>query len=531
MLVLLPVALAVVGALAILILQRVRPSYGDSWLIAVGVALMVWGVMLALRWQENALVSLPAWWPVDRTVFFTFQADRISWMYGFSLASLVMAVVLTAAVRLQQRITPWLWAEIFLLEAAGLLVVLSGSFTTLIFVWTIMDVVELIVMLQNMRQVHQSQAAVVSFMLRLSGTLLVVWGIVRSQAVGAPLNLNTIIPEAGILLLLGVGFRLGVVPLHLPYGEEPRLRRGLGTLVRLSAAASSLVVLARLPSQTISGQWYPFLLAFSALAALYGAAMWASARTEMDGRPYLLIALAGLAFACVIQGQPTASIAWGVGLILYGGLLFLSSVRVPRFFIIGLLGWLGLSGLPFTPSASGWAGLISQPFSAANSLFIVAHALLMLGYMRHVLQSGSTTVLEEPWVNTVYIAGLSGLILIGWVVVFFGQPAGLELGVWWASSISAVLAVGGWFWFSRWQSKRLGSEGGGWFAVLAGRIGPWLGEALSLRWLYRGLSFVFQLLQSLVSFLSMLLEGQGGVLWALLLLALLSTLIAAGGAG
>ncbi len=152
MLVLLPVALAFVGALAILILQRVRPSYGDSWLVALGVSLVVWGLVLALRWQENAAVSLQMWWPVDRTVFLTFQADRISWMYAFSLASLGMAVALTAAVRLRYEITSLVWAETLLLQGAGLLVVLSGSFTTLIFVWTVIDIVELLVMLANVRQ-------------------------------------------------------------------------------------------------------------------------------------------------------------------------------------------------------------------------------------------------------------------------------------------------------------------------------------------------------------------------------------------
>lgn len=526
MLVLLPVALAFVGAIAILILQRVRPSYGDSWLVALGVSLIVWGLVLALHWQENAAVSLGMWWPVDRTVFLTFQADRISWMYAFSLASLGMAVALTAAVRLRYEISSLVWTETLLLQGAGLLVVLSGSFTTLIFVWTVIDIVELLVMLSNVRRPALRQSAVLSFMFSISGTFMVVWATVRSQAFGTPLNMTNIIPEVGLLLILAVGLRLGVVPLHLPYGEEPRLRRGLGTIVRLSTAASSLVVLARLPMQAIPDRWNTFMLVFAALAAVYGGAMWAAAKNELDGRPFLVIAVAGMAFACVIQGNPIASIAWGVGLILYGGLIFLASHHKLPVKIIAGVGVIGFSGLPFTPTANGWSGLVGPQFSAASVFFILAHALVMLGVLRHATRPTEEINGLESWARIVYPAGLGGLIVIGWVIAMIGQAGGLAIGVWWAAALAVLLAGGGWWVLSRTEVRQEAVEGEGWFAIVARPVGHWIGVIFGLNWLYRSIFFFYRLLQQLVNFFSLLLEGQGGMLWALLLLALLSTLIA-----
>ena len=526
MLVLLPVALAFTGALAIMILQRVRPSYGDSWLVAMGVSLVVWGLVLALRWQENAAISLSMWWPVDRTAFLTFQADRISWMYAFSLASLGIAAALTASVRLRYEISSMVWAETLLLQGASLLVVLSGSFTTLIFVWTVIDIVELLVMLSNVRQASLRQSAVLSFILSMTGTFMVVWATIRSHAFGTPLNLNNIIPEVGLLLILAVGLRLGVVPLHLPYGEEPRLRRGLGTIVRLSAAASSLVVLARLPMQAIPDRWHTFMLVFAALAAVYGGAMWATAKNELDGRPYLVISVAGMAFACVIQGNPIASIAWGVGLILYGGLVFLASIHYLPVYIIAILGVLGFSGLPFTPSANGWTGLISPKFAAESVFFILAQALLLMGYLRHILRPAGEVKGLESWAKIVYPAGLGGLVVIGWVIALFGQAGGLAMGVWWAAVLAVVLAGGGWWLMSRTGAREEAAEGEGWFAVVAKPVGHWVGVVFGLNWLYRSLYVFYRLLQRMVKFFSLLLEGQGGMLWALLLLALLGTLIA-----
>jgi hypothetical protein len=526
MLVLLPVALAFVGAFAILILQRLRPSYGDSWLVALGVSLVVWGLVLALRWQENAAISLSMWWPVNRTAFLTFQADRISWMYAFSLASLGMAAALTAAVRLRYEITSMVWAETLLLQGAGLLVVLSGSFTTLIFVWTLIDIVELLVMLANVRQASLRQSAVLSFMFSMTGTFMMVWATIRSQAFGTPLNMTNIIPEVGLLLILAVGLRLGVVPLHLPYGEEPRLRRGLGTIVRLSAAASSLVVLARLPMQAIPDRWHTFMLVFAALAAVYGGAMWATAKNEIDGRPYLLISVAGMAFACVIQGNPIASIAWGVGLILYGGLIFLASIHHLPVYIIAILGVVGFSGLPFTPSANGWTGLIAAQFSVFSVFFILAHALLLMGYLRHALCPAGEVEGLERWAKIIYPGGLGGLVAVGWVIALFGQAGGLTMGVWWASVPAAVLAGVGWWFVSRTGLRQEETEGEGWFAIVAKPVGHWVGVVFGLNWLYRSLFFLYRILQRMVNFFSLLLEGQGGMLWALLLLALLGTLIA-----
>ncbi len=40
-------------------------------------------------------------------------------------------------------------------------------------------------------------------------------------------------PQAGLLLIVAAGLRLGVLPVHLPYNSESSLRRGLGTMLRL----------------------------------------------------------------------------------------------------------------------------------------------------------------------------------------------------------------------------------------------------------------------------------------------------------
>ena len=56
-------------------------------------------------------------------------------------------------------------------------------------------------------------------------------------------------------------------------------------------------------------------------------------------------------------------------------------------------------------------------------------------------------------------------------------------------------------------------------------IGKWLTSVLSLRWLYALFNDFMKAVHWLVEGFSVILEGEGGVLWVLVLLALLLTLL------
>jgi hypothetical protein len=59
-----------------------------------------------------------------------------------------------------------------------------------------------------------------------------------------------------------------------------------------------------------------------------------------------------------------------------------------------------------------------------------------------------------------------------------------------------------------------------------------LGRVVSLDWFYRILSVIYHILERLVSLLSRVLEGEGGLLWVLvLLLLLISSLVGGFGGG
>lgn len=530
-LVLLPVILLLLAALSIAVVRQVRPGYGYAWLLGAGLAVVTWVLVLVLRWQVVPPFTTLVWRPSEGPLaVMTFQLDQASWPYVFSLAGLMAGVIITAPARLSQEVTPFSWMGGMVMTSAGMLASMAVTPLALIIAWTIIDFMELGMILSAEGNERYERRSMFALAMRVAGTILVIWTLIVSRSLGEPLTLMNVPPEAGIFLLLAAGLRLGVIPLHLPYAPDIKLRRGFGTIFRMVAAASSLVVLSRLPPTAVAPAWLPYLITITAFVAFYGAVMWLSAENALTGRPYWMIALAAMAIVCVLRGQSQMSTAWGVALILSGGVVFLFSVWRPEWLALLTLGWIGLSGLPYSPGASGWLGLIKFPFDLLDVIYLLAHSLLMIGYFRHGIKAGRLSDEDtERWLRVIYPFGLSMILATQWLIGVFGWPGSFTPGVWWAALASTLLAFVVFL-----GTLRLGhffsGEAGGlhWFTAMTKPIGRILSDLFRLEWLYQIIGFFYRLVQNLVGFVAMILEGEGGVLWALMLMVLLISLIRPG---
>lgn len=532
-LLLLPVLVYVVSAALILVLSRVRPGFGYAWLLAVVTVLGAWGLVLAFRFVPPPPIILINWLPVTQAIgTVIFQLDTPAWVYTFSLAGLAAAVILTASARLQHSSTPSTWAANLAITAAGMLAMLAGTPLALALAWTLIDVMELAIMLRAVPDPSLGSQVVTAFLARVTGTLVLLGTMALGKANGTDLQLINPPANLSIFLVIAAGLRLGVLPLYLPYFREFVFRRGVSTTLRLVVAASSLVLLGRVPSTAVPVAWFPWLLLFASLAALFGSVQWAIQPTEISGRPYWLIALAGLAVGSVIRSHPVASLAWGVCLILSGGILFLYSARERRLIFLPALGALALSGLPFTPAGGGWQGLVILPINLPDFIFFLAQVLLVLGYIRHMLRAEETLAGMERWIKGVYPFGLLLLSVTAWLIAFLAWPAANGLDHWWASAAAAGLALGVWLSLARvrdwWQAH---PERTGWVGAAARPLGSVLNHLLRLAWLYRLVGWVYLVMQRFIQAVTLLLEGEGGVLWVLVLLALLVSLLIGGGTG
>jgi hypothetical protein len=265
------------------------------------------------------------------------------------------------------------------------------------------------------------------------------------------------------------------------------------------------------------------LLGLTGLAALFAGISWVLAANELDGRPAWILGMTSLAVAAAVRGQPEASMAWGLATLFSGGLLFLSSTKDRRVSWLTFLGILGISALPYTPAWNG-ARLFAPPFSFWMVIYLISHALLVIGYALHILRDIRPLRGVERWVWLIYPIGLALLpathFSFAWLAGSIGAPFVSEAGpiIWWIGAASLGLAALGIAWI--WRSGELPRTP---LTILE--------SIFSLNWLYRLLWGIYRSISRLIAFLTTVFEGEGGVLWTLLILMLLFSLLARNGGG
>jgi len=150
---------------------------------------------------------------------------------------------------------------------------------------------------------------------------------------------------------------------------------------------------------------------------------------------------------------------------------------------------------------------------------------MLVGYARLALRPAGNFTELEGWVKGFYPIGLILLLVSGWIATVLGLSGGFLPATWQPPVAAVILAgvLGLVFWrvnkmevlpFSPTVSK----------VVKTGWV--WVIEFLQFKWFFELLWALYRGLKSLVAFLTLLFEGEGGLLWSFLLLALMLTILA-----
>ena len=188
MLILITALLLFLTALAVVILQIMRPEFRFTWLTAVGGTLLAW--ISVLLWQANMPLSFSVlpWKPANLfSELPAFSAETIIWPYALSLVTLAVSILLTASVN-ETFTSAFVWAGSLTLCGLGLLAVTAANPLTLALVWAALDLTELIIMLRSVNDSTSSERIVISFSTRAAGIGLLVWANVVTAASGKSLS-------------------------------------------------------------------------------------------------------------------------------------------------------------------------------------------------------------------------------------------------------------------------------------------------------------------------------------------------------
>jgi hypothetical protein len=567
MLILLVIFLCLFIPLAMLILHLIWPRVNVQGFLAVLTALAGWVLIILARPELTRTILLPQWQPA--TLFLlspTLLIDNPSWYFTLALISLALSAVITSIAQLGQstRANPnnnpqasasgasgvlgdiqqnlagtnkiegqpktdaLLWASILALTSFGLLAVTAGNLLTVLLAWTSLDIIELVILLGQMQQSKIRERIILVFSAKMAGLCLALIAGVILWSRGSLLIFEDITPPVSTLLVIAAGLRLGVLPLHLPFTRGLPINRNLGSVLRLIPASANFILLVRISGVGVSDPFTPYLLGFSALAGLYASFSWLRVKNELEGRPYWLVGTSSLVIIAALLHQPMACLAWGIASLLSGGLIFSMSLRHKNLLPILLLGLLNLSALPFTPTWQGVAiyqftSFVDVPltlFAVFSVMFLFIQAFLFMGYMRHILKGiypigELSSEQAERWVWFLYPLGLIFTVITHLLIGWFIYPDLHEVVVsgWLIGPISLVIV--GFTSYFIWRFPNLYHP----------TIDPDLRSAwdrlFSLEWLYRFLWRVFRTLLKTFSLVSRILEGDGGLLWALVLFGLI----------
>jgi hypothetical protein len=510
MFILITISILLVTALALLILRFTLGEYRYSWLIATSGALFAWLSVFLWQLTMPLEIQLPLWQPVllfPQSPFFV--ADGTAWAFAVSLATVCLAVIITAVAR-DNFPYPLSWFGILILTTLGILAVTADNPLTLVLLWAAIDASELISQMRIVDEPKMSERVVIASAARVSGIFVLLWADMVSISNGFELDFHAAPPQAGIYLVIAVALRLGVFPLNLSYTNETSMRRGFGTGLRMISAGSSLILLARIPAESLTSPFIPYLMLFISGAAIYGAWMWLRAPDEITGRPFWMISMGSLALAAALRANPVGATAWSCALILAGSALFLTSVQnrwLERALFICV--W-AISALPFSLTAAGWMNESSR-YWLATPILLISQAMLIAGLIRHIQRSSTRPLFDSQpyWARNVYPIGIVILLLTIIGLSLFGWNGTRQIGSWILSLIASLLALG-----LLWLTPRL--------RILNPVRAHWVRPTNPswLDWGYQILWNGYEQLSRLSNSLSNVLEGESGIMWTLLFLTL-----------
>lgn len=500
-------SLILLTVLTLVLFRVFRPGFSFAWPVAVIGSFLAW--VSIFLWQ----IKLP-----DTLVLFHFEyqqvitysislaSDGINFPYAVGISSLVMAVILTSAMKAREA-NPLSWVSILLLSVLGLMAVLADNLLTLVIAWSFLDLAGLISALNASDDPIFSERAVLSYSTRVIGTGLVLWaGIVSTLSGGDPFAQSTIQQNFGAIIVLGVIIRSFALFLPHPYSRETSIRNGYEATYKLLSAVTTVAMLSQfeiLISTPLVSSLIILSIAIMGLISIYN---WLRNPRAIINQSNWIMGLISLSISAALLRNPLGSAAWGSACLFAGGLLFLYSHRNRVLTVTLLIAVYILSSLPFSLTATGWTEELSKIWMTLIFL-IPLQSLLTAGFIRAIALEQKENLDNQPrWVNVFYPMGLGSLALSGLVLGITGWEGASQIGAWIPAMIAVVLTSIITFVLLRIPIPApLDSS-------LLKRPVAWAGIFISLWWgLYR-------VLRRLLDILTTTFEGDGGVLWTILFL-------------
>ncbi len=485
-------------------------------------------VVVLSRWQSE-----PTFGDSLRLV-----ADGASWLVALALLIALLAACLVGLSGRTEQ-TGLHHASSLLVIACALVAVFADNLMTLAMAWVALD----LVIYCSLVLVRGESRAVAEFSVRILAIVLVIAAaLVGVESGEMPvLSGGQLSTQSVILLMVAVMLRLGLYPVHVGARrvvESHQVVVEIESVTWLAAWAVSVDLLSVLASQPQVLPLRIWLTVAALASGLLGSWRWYSASRPREQLKHMFMAQAGVIVLTFLWGGEWAVagvIARGLSVLLAGSVLLLcrGNVASARGSALNpLLAVPVLGSLPLTVGFVGALVLYSGLLRAGMWLLVlpvvvVIEAMLIAGAFRLALFAGRGPPTQAPFARAGYQLGLTipaaAAVLAGLAPDQLGAIAGVaDMPGWFGmltpggfSALGSTLLAGGigagiWSFREQLQTRTAGAS--------IPRLG--LLSMFELRWMHTATWTLYRWVARVMRAAALVLEGHGGVLWALVLVTI-----------
>lgn len=515
--------LCLIAAFAGLVLKwrGVRTAY--IWMMLVFISFILWLLILVIKKDSFFPFIINNWFSFNNNnISLRFVVNDQNWILVISLLTINLTFFLTGIARLDVKSDLNNWVFQLILIAFSFLALLSADLWSVVLAWTVLDLLELAYNRLILKDIGGNYFFR-KFIIKFLGSMVLIWNIAALSKSGInPLLSGIVSSSSSASIFLAAFMHSGILPFKneiTATSEKPNrdLLRSAFSLISF-IVSFSLVLYLPLPK-------IPFLLSFSLSVFSYFLMLiswsyWAFINEEIGfSLKYLLMGETGVFIILYLSGAAqylTFILALNALLVIW---LVLFTHRAKNLKVFAVLGTFFISGLPFSLIAFGPRTFVGNEISLGMIILIISLTLFMIGFLRNAFAANEKFGELEVWYQAAYLAGLFIPFLSAAAIIFHSKPSfASEIQFWWIGVAVAVIALISYLLTGRKKDHNI-SLGNSFKSRVT-----WFWKFLSFEWLFKGLAFLEGKIKGSLNSFSGMIEGEGGILWAFVILLLILTL-------
>lgn len=505
---------AAIAALA-LRLRGIRTAY--IWLTVLVISLIVWVLIIFIPQDRIPLFELSKWFQlrsIDVSLRFTIAPSNFPLI--FTVVAYNLSFFLTAVVRLNIRSDLKYWLVQLLQTILAILALSANNTWSLLFAWTSFDILGFFYQLNTSKE-ELKEEIFRSVIIKFIGSVILVRTISRVTGSNLDISLDNLSGFSQHGFFLAAFLHSGVLPNPIKARTGTPTKRIIDNAFTVMNFVISFSLLTKVTSPQISF-FIALPLKFAAyLIMLHFAFQWMTQPFSHSTIIYLLAAASGMIYIFFSSSLITPVYYLILVLLFSISWIGLFTHRSRKLILFPLLFFLMISGLPFTLFSSGVRGFFIGGINIDSIIIAVAYFAILAGFIRNSLYGNNKFDELEPWYQASYLSG-AFIFLISITLFVFRNLGSIseELNFWWLSTIGVVISIVVYVIIEKNPKYAKASPKDGKNAARS---------FFSLNWFFKPIAYSMRKLQSVIIVFSQLLEGDGGILWALVLLFLLISFI------